>query len=104
MSVSVYIPSPFRRLTANREYVEVEGANVGEVLDAVEARFPGFGDLVYDRERRVPTHINIYLNNQEIHDLDGIATPVADGDQVAVIPALAGGSGARAVAGGSGVQ
>ncbi len=92
--ISVYIPTPFRRMVANREYVEVEGANVGEVLDAVEAKYPGFGDLVYDRERHVPTHINIYLNNQEIHDLDGIATVVADGDQVAVIPALAGGSGA----------
>ena len=94
MAVSVYIPTPFRRLTANREYVEVEGKNVGEVLDAVEQRYPGFGDLVYDRERHVPTHINIYLNNQEIQDLDGIATIVADGDQVAVIPALAGGAGA----------
>lgn len=92
--ISVYIPTPFRRMVANREYVEVEGANVGEVLDAVEAKYSGFGDLVYDRERHVPTHINIYLNNQEIHDLDGIATVVADGDQVAVIPALAGGSGA----------
>ena len=94
--ISVYIPTPFRRLTANHEYVEVDGGNVGEVLDAVEARFPGFGDLVYDRERHVPSHINIYLNNQEIHDLDGIATMVADGDQVAVIPALAGGSGSGA--------
>ncbi|MEI6136200.1 MAG: MoaD/ThiS family protein [Chloroflexota bacterium] len=74
--------------------MEVEGQNVGEVLDAVEARYPGFGDLVYDRERHVPTHINIYLNNQEIHDLEGIATAVVDGDQLAVIPALAGGSGA----------
>ena len=88
----------------NREYVEVDGRNVGEVLDAVEARFPGFGDLVYDRERHVPTHINIYLNNQEIHDLDGIATVVADGDQVAVIPALAGGSELATAAGGSGAS
>jgi molybdopterin converting factor small subunit len=47
---------------------------------------------VYDRDRKVPAHINIYLNNQEIHDLDGVATKVSDGDQVAVIPALAGGS------------
>ncbi len=100
--ISVYIPTPFRRMTASHEYVEVEGKNVGEVLDAVEARYPGFGDLVYDRERQVPTHINIYLNNQEIHDLDGIATLVSDGDQVAVIPALAGGSGIPALAGGSG--
>jgi molybdopterin/thiamine biosynthesis adenylyltransferase/molybdopterin converting factor small subunit len=93
VTVSVYIPSPFRRLTANREYVSVDGRTVGEVLDAVEQLYPGIGDLVYNREREIPTHINVYLNNQEIHDLDGVATPVSDGDQVAIIPALAGGSG-----------
>ncbi|MDA1061589.1 MAG: molybdopterin-synthase adenylyltransferase MoeB [Chloroflexi bacterium] len=93
MAVSVYIPSPFRRLTANREYVQAEGSNVGEVLDALTLRFPGFDMLVFDQNREVPAHINIYVNNQEIHDLEGTATPVADGDQMAVIPALAGGSG-----------
>ena len=92
MAVSVYIPQPFRRFTANREYVEVDGGDVAGVLDAVNARYPGFDMLVYDRERRVPAHINIYVNNQEIHELDGIATSVEDGDQVAVIPALAGGA------------
>lgn len=91
MSVSVYIPSPFRRMTANRENVTVEGATVGEVLDAVERAFPGFANLVFDDEHRVPTHINVYLNNTEIHDLDGIETVVSDGDQLAIIPALAGG-------------
>ena len=49
MAVSVYIPSPFRRLTQNHEYVSVEGRNVAEVLDAVDERYPGFGNLVYDR-------------------------------------------------------
>ena len=93
MAVSVYIPTPFRRLTANREYVEAEGASVAEVLDALMAQYPALGDLVFDQDHRVPTHINIYLNNQEIHDLDGTATAVEDGDQIAVIPALAGGAG-----------
>ena len=92
MAVSVYIPTPFRRLTANREYVEAEGESVGEVLDGLTARFPGFDMLVYDERREVPAHINIYVNNQEIHDLDGTETPLGDGDQVAVIPALAGGA------------
>jgi len=92
MTVSVYIPSPFRRLTANREYVDAEGANISEVLDSLEASFPGFGDLVFNQDHEVPRHINIYVNNQEIHDLNGTATAVTDGDQVAVIPALAGGS------------
>ena len=92
MSVSVYIPSPWRRLTANHDYVSVDGASVAEVLDAVNAQYPGFDMLVYNGEREVPRHINIYVNSHEIHDLQGIETPIADGDQVAVIPALAGGS------------
>lgn len=92
MPVSVYIPSPFRRITANRENVTVDGATVGEVLDAVEQAYPGFANLVYSTDRTVPTHINVYLNNTEIHELDGIETKVSDGDQIAVIPAMAGGS------------
>ncbi|MEX2376270.1 MAG: ubiquitin-like small modifier protein 1 [Dehalococcoidia bacterium] len=93
MQVSVYIPTPFRRITSNRENVTVEGTTVREVLDAMEREFPGFANLVYDDDHQVPTHINVYLNNTEIHDLEGIETPVSDGDQVAVIPALAGGAG-----------
>ncbi len=92
MTVSVYIPSPFRRLTQNHEYVDVDGVNVAEVLDAVNARYPGFGNLVYDREHVIPAHINIYVNNQEIHELAGTETALHDGDQVAVIPAVAGGA------------
>ena len=92
MAVSVYIPTPFRRLTANREYVEAEGGSVGEVLDALTRRFPGLDMLVYDERHEVPAHINIYVNDREIHDLAGAATPLGDGDRVAVIPALAGGA------------
>ena len=99
MAVSVYIPTPFRRLTANREYVQAEGGNVAEVLDALTARFPGFDMLVFDENREVPAHINIYVNNQEIHHLEGMATPVGDGDQLAVIPALAGGADGKDAAG-----
>jgi adenylyltransferase/sulfurtransferase len=92
MSVSVYIPSPFRPFMANREQVSVEGGTVREVLDALERAYPGFDHLVYDRERRIPTHINIYVNNREIHELAGAETSLSDGDTVAVIPALAGGA------------
>lgn len=92
MGVNVYVPSPWRRLTANRDYVSVEGSNVGQVLDALTVRYPGFDMLVYDNEGHVPRHINIYVNSREIHDLDGVETTLEDGDQVAVIPALAGGA------------
>jgi adenylyltransferase/sulfurtransferase len=90
--ISVYIPTPFRSFVGNRSSVEVEGASVGEVLANVDARFPGFRNLCYNGEGAIPAHINIYVNNQEITTLKGEATAVSDGDQVAVIPALAGGA------------
>jgi molybdopterin converting factor small subunit len=92
VTVSVYVPTPWRRMTANHEYVSVEAQDVAGVLDAVNERYPGFDMLVYDDERQVPRHINIYVNDREIHDLSGVDTPVVDGDRVAVIPALAGGA------------
>lgn len=93
MAVSVYIPTPFRRLTGNRERVAAEGRTVGEVLERLNEQFPGFADLIYDENRRIPAHINVYLNNKEIHMLQGEQTAVQDGDEVAVIPAIAGGAG-----------
>ena len=93
MGVSVYIPTPFRKMTGNRQHVEVDGANVGEVLANVDKQYPGFRSLVFGSGDVVPAHINIYVNKQEITSLQGVATPVQDGDEVAVIPAMAGGSG-----------
>ncbi len=92
MPVSVYIPTPFRRLTGNRQHVQVEGANVGEVLENVEKQYPGFRSMIFGSGDELPAHINIYVNKQEIGSLDGIATAVSDGDEVAVIPAMAGGA------------
>ena len=92
MPISVYIPTPFRRLTGNRQQVLVEGGNVGEVLANVEARYPGFRDKIFGSGEELPAHINIYVNKQEIGSLEGIETKVSDGDEVAVIPAMAGGS------------
>lgn len=91
-TVTVYIPTPFRRLTGNRTYVEAQGRTVAEVLDDLDRRFPGLHDLIYDREHKLPAHINIYVNNREIHSLGGEQTELHDGDQIAVIPAIAGGA------------
>ncbi len=91
MAVTVYIPTPFRRLTGNQVYVQVAGANVAEVLEQLGARFPALRNMLYGEDQEIPGHINIYVNNVEIHSLQGKATPVRDGDEVAVIPAIAGG-------------
>ena len=90
--MSVYIPTPFRSFTGNRTHMEVEGRNVAELLSNLEAKFPGFRDLCCDDTGAIPAHINIYVNNKEIGALDGAATKLAEGDEVAVIPALAGGA------------
>ena len=92
MPVSVYIPTPFRRLTGNRVSVEAVGGTVAEVIDDLDTRFPGLRAQITDGGQEVPAHINIYVNNREISALQGTATPVRDGDEVAVIPAIAGGS------------
>ncbi len=100
VAISVYIPTPFRKLTGNRQHVEAEGADVAEVLANVDKQYPGFRNLVFGSGDEVPAHINIYVNKQEIAALDGIATKVHDGDEVAVIPAMAGGATAEPAADG----
>src|SRR5579875_553102 len=92
MAVNVYIPTPFRRLTGNRTHIETSGSNVAEVLANLDHSYPGFRSLLFNECNEVPAHINIYLNNREIHALQGTETTVADGDELAVIPAIAGGA------------
>ena len=94
MSVNVYIPTPFRHLVGNRASVSAEGGTVREVLGNLDAQFPGFNDQLLDGSGQLARHINVYVNQVEIENLQGEATPVRSGDEVAVIPALAGGAGA----------
>jgi adenylyltransferase/sulfurtransferase len=91
MSVTVYIPTPFRGMTGNRAHVLVEGKTIAELLDNLDHQFPGVHDLIYSSSHEIPAHINIYVNNTEIGSLRGDATPLDEGDQVAIIPAIAGG-------------
>lgn len=91
MTVTVYIPTPFRSLTGNRSYVEAHGRTVEELLSDLGVRYPALRNLLRGDGDEIPAHINIYVNSHEIHTLQGRATPLKDGDEVAVIPAIAGG-------------
>ena len=91
MAVTVYIPTPFRRTTNNKDRVEVAATTVGDLLDALEGMFGGLKGLVRDEGGLVHHHVNIYVNNEAIEALQGLSTRLQDGDEVAIIPALAGG-------------
>ena len=92
MTVNVYVPTPFRHLVGNRIRVRAAGANLREVMDDLDTQFPGFGAQVRDATGELATHIGVYVNQVEIDALDGEGTRLAAGDEVAFIPALAGGS------------
>lgn len=92
MSVNVYIPTPFRHLVGNRTSVKADGNTVRDVLGDLDTQFPGFRAQVVDSTGDVARHINIYVNQVEIENLQGESTRLKSGDELAVIPALAGGA------------
>jgi sulfur-carrier protein len=91
MSVRVYIPTPFRRATDNRDTVESGSPDVRHLLDELEASFGGLRGLLRNEAGEVHHHINIYVNSEAIETRGGLDTPLQDGDEVAIIPAMAGG-------------
>ena len=88
---TVYIPTPFRRATGNRDRIQVEAPDVKHLLDELETTYDGFKGLVRNETGEVHHHVNIYVNSEAIEELQGLATPLSDADEVAIIPALAGG-------------
>lgn len=90
---SVYIPTPFRKLTADQARVSVPGDTVRDVLHALANRFPALRTQLLDDSGAVRHHLNVYLGEAEVRSLQGEATPVAPEAEVAIIPAMAGGAG-----------
>lgn len=96
----VFVPSPLRRHTGGQARVEVPGATVGEVLANLTTAYPGLSGQLLDDAGQVRAYINVFLNGTEIRTLKGQATAVTAGDEVSVIPAMAGGAPRRSAPGG----
>ena len=92
MTVEIYIPTPFRHLVGNRVRVLSSGTNIDEILTDLEVQFPGFADQVCDTSGEIASHIGVYVNQVEIDNIDGEPTLLKSGDEIAFIPALAGGA------------
>ncbi|MEI2639222.1 MAG: ubiquitin-like small modifier protein 1 [Microthrixaceae bacterium] len=91
MSVSIRIPTTLRTLTGGASQVEVEGTTVGEVLTALDSQHPGFKDRLFDADGDLLRFVNVFVADDDVRYLDGVNTPVPDGETVAIIPAVAGG-------------
>ena len=91
MSVIVRIPTPLRKLTQNKPEVEVNGNNIELLIDNLDANYPGIKERIYDESDNIRRFVNIYLNDEDIRFLEGKSTAVNDGDEVSIIPAIAGG-------------
>ena len=90
MSVRVQIPTPMRQHADGQSTVEVSGVTVQAVLADLGAKFPALTQRIFDNGQ-VRRFVNLYLNDEDIRYLDNLATPVKDGDELAIIPAVAGG-------------
>ena len=93
MAVIVQIPSPLRKLVNNQSQVEIQANNIGELLDGLEEAYTGVKEKLVDENGEVRRYVNIYLNDEDIRFLDVIDTILNEGDEVAIVPAIAGGCG-----------
>jgi sulfur-carrier protein len=91
MTVSVRIPTQLRTLTGGAGSVQAEGATVGDVLKALDAAHPGLGERLFDEGGELRRFVNVFLADEDVRFLDGLATPVADGQTLSIVPAVAGG-------------
>ena len=90
MAVTIRIPTPLRTLTGGEEQVPAEGSTVKQVIENLEQRHPGIRDRLLD-EKGVRRFVNIYVCDEDIRFLDGLETQLKGGEEVSIVPAIAGG-------------
>jgi MoaD family protein len=90
--VTVKLPTQLRASTGGAATVETTGATVGEVLDGVYAEHPDLRERICGEDGELRRFVNVYVGGEDIRYLDGLGTPVADGGEVQILPAVAGGS------------
>ncbi len=90
--ITVRIPTPLRPMTGGKGEVEGAGGSVSELIEHLNSAHPGLKDRICDEQGEVRRFINIYVNEEDIRFLTGKETPLKDGDEVSIVPAIAGGA------------
>ena len=91
MAIKVRIPTPLMKLTDNQSEVSAEGETISEIINNLENQFNGIKDRICEENGSPRRFINIYINEEDIRFLEGEKTIVKDGDEISIIPAIAGG-------------
>lgn len=92
MPVKVRVPAPLQKLTGNQPEIQGTGATVAEVIASLESKHPGVKDKLCDPATgKVRRYLNVFVNDQDVRFLQGEATAVKDGDEMSIVPAIAGG-------------
>jgi molybdopterin synthase sulfur carrier subunit len=91
MAVTVLIPTPLQKFTGDRAMIECSGSNIDELINALENSCPGIKARICDEEGKPRRFLNLYVNSEDIRFLEGTETSLQDGDEVSIVPAVAGG-------------
>ena len=91
MAVVVRIPGPLRRVTNGEHVVEIEAPTVQETIDLLDAKFPGIKERICDEDGELRYFVNVYLNGEDVRFLQGLQTTTKSGDELSIVPAVAGG-------------
>jgi molybdopterin synthase sulfur carrier subunit len=91
MSVKVLVPTALQNFTNNEATLESSGSNISELLDSLEESFPGIKSRLCDEQGKPRRFLNLYVNSEDIRFLEGTDTVLNDGDEVSIVPAVAGG-------------
>ena len=94
MTIKVRIPTPLMKLTDNQSEVSAEGETISDIINNLESQFNGIRDRICEESGSPRRFINIYINEEDIRLLEGEMTAVKEGDEISIIPAIAGGIGA----------
>ena len=91
MSATVRIPTPLRKVTNGEDKASVNAGSMDDVVDSLEHQFPGIKDRICDTDGSLRSFVNVYINGEEIRFIDGMSSTVNSGDEVSIVPAVAGG-------------
>ena len=91
MATIVRIPTPLRRVTNGQDKVDAEGATLREIIESMESQFPGIKARICDDEGNLRNFVNVFVNGEDVRFMDGVDSATSDGDEISIVPAVAGG-------------